>query len=93
MSSRQAAVDHRLHPLARRLGIQHAHADGLGMTEGQSAEGGFQQTVLVLEVMRDEPGGNARAPGDPGQCRACKTGFGEAVDGHLDQLEAAAVKP
>ena len=50
---------------------------------------GFEQTVLVAEVVRDQPGGDAGPLRDLCQSAADVADFGQAVDRDFDELLAA----
>ena len=83
---REVGIDHRLHAAARRTGepgpLPHALADA----PRQCAESGFEQTVLVIEVVRDQSGGDAGPLRDLHQRAADVAELGQAIDRDLDEL-------
>ncbi len=86
---RQIGVDQRLH--AGTGTGRRAQPRGGGAVEPQRQESqrGFEQPVLVAEIMRHEAGRDAGAAGDLRQRRGVEADLGEGIDGGVDELAAA----
>src|SRR6185437_7851318 len=82
----EVGVNYRLHTPARRAGTPQPLSHALPDAARQSAESSLEQTVLVVEVVRDQSGGNTGALRDLRQGAADVPDVGQAVDRHLDEL-------
>ena len=85
----EIGVDDRLHPAARCRRELEALVDLIGYAPGQGPEGRLQQSVLVPEIVRDQPGGDAGSLGDLSERAADIADLRQAVDRDRDQLPAA----
>jgi hypothetical protein len=85
----EVGVDDGLHAPARAVGEREAGAHAGREGARQRTKRPRQQAVLVAEVVRHEPRGDARAPRDLRQGGADVADFGETVDGDLDELRPA----
>ena len=83
---REIGVDDRLHSAARRARQREPRPHPRRECARQGAKGGFEQPVLVVEVMRHESRRDPGAPRDLRESRADVADFGETVDRDLDQL-------
>ena len=83
---REVGVDHRLHAAARRAGEPDPLPHALPDAPRQCAEGGFEQAILVVEVMRDQSRRDAGPLRDLRQRAADVPDLGQAVDRDLDEL-------
>ena len=86
---REIGVDHRLHAPARRVGAPEPLAHALADAARQRTESGFEQTVLVTEVVRNQSGGDTGPLRDLRQRAAHVSDLRQAIDRDLDELLAA----
>src|SRR5579862_3509500 len=82
----KVAVDDGLHPEIGRACQREPRAHPRCQRSRERAKGGLEQAVLVIEVVRYESGGDARAAGDLRKSGADVADFGETVDRDVDEL-------
>src|SRR5690606_20405477 len=85
----QKATDDGLEAFACCDRLAQVADDGGAQVTRQAAQGCLKQAVLVLEVVRDEPRGDAGPTADRLQGRCRKAHVVDRVDGGANQLSAA----
>ena len=85
---REVGVDDRLDATARRPRRRKPRRRRPPEPRRHRPQGRLEQTLLVAEIVRDEPWRDAGAPGDVAERAGGKAHVGEGIDRRLDQLPA-----
>ena len=82
----EVRIDHRLDAATRGARKIEPRTHSLTEAASQRPESGFEQTVLVAEVMRDQPRRDVGAAGDLRKSAADVSDFGETIDRDFNEL-------